>query len=155
MAEMESSSILTKKNILTAVFILVSIIGLFLTAKYLIPQALVLLTRAARTTTYSLSNSYIFAAPLVAPADSRTKVRVSAFLLDKQGMGVSDKVLSLSVKPKTGGGGGSVQIQSVQEKTDKYGKALFDIVSSFPGQFVTSAVIDGVEFPQTVTLTFR
>src|SRR4030042_5098122 len=92
---------LKKKNRLTLIFfILISIIGLFLVARYLVPQALVYLTRAAKPTEYSLANSYIFGSPLVAAADGETKVRINAFLLNSQGIGVADKLISLGAKPK-------------------------------------------------------
>lgn len=137
------------------IIILVSIIALFLVAKYLVPNALVYLTRAAKPTNYSLSNSYVFGSPLVVPADGKTKARVNAFLLDNQGMGVADKQLVLKALPKEKSAAGNVQVADVQPVTDKFGKATFEIVSSFTGQFAVTALVDGVEFPQSVTVTFR
>jgi len=145
-----------KKNQVLMIFLIVfAIIGLFLLAKYAVPRVLVYLTKAAKPTKYSLSNSYVFGSPLVAAADGQTKIRINAFLLNDQGMGVADKPVSLTTKPKTGGVGGSPQIKDVQPITDKFGKAVFEVVSSYAGQFVTTALVDGLELPQTVTLTFR
>ncbi|MFH1561119.1 MAG: hypothetical protein ABID04_00880 [Patescibacteria group bacterium] len=136
------------------VFILFSLIGLFLLARYAVPQVLVYLTRAAKPTDYSLANSYVFGSPLVAPADGQTKVRVNVFLLNDQGQGVSDQNLTLAVKPKASSTG-NPQVQDVQPVSDKFGKAVFEVVSTFPGQFVAQGMVDGLELPQTVTLTFR
>lgn len=143
------------KQALTAVLILLGIIGLFLLAKYAIPRALVYLTRAARSTEISLTNSYVFGSPLVAAADGQTKIRVNVFLLNDQGLGVADKRVSLLVKPKTAEVAGNAQLKEVQPTTDKFGQAVFEVASSFPGQFVATASVEGVELPQTVTLTFR
>ncbi len=143
----------TKLGLILVIFI--SIIGLFVLAKYAVPQALVYLTKAAKPKDYSLSNSYVFGAPLVVSADGQTKVRISAFLLNSQGIGVPDKLISLTVAPKTAGTEGEVQIKEVQPGTDKFGKTVFEIVSDYPGQFVVTALVDGLEFPQSVTVTFR
>lgn len=144
-----------QKNPLMLVIIgLFSLIALFATARFLIPQALVYLTQAAKPGKYSLSNSYVFGAPLSAPADGQTKIRVSAFLLNDEGRGVAEKQVSLNITPKEGAGG-TPQVNQVQPTTDQFGKAVFEVVSSSPGQYLATAVVDGMEIPQTVTLTFR
>jgi len=143
------------KNFLVVIIILLfSTVGLFFTAKYLLPRALVYLTQAAKPSKYSLSNSYLFGAPLSAVADGQTKIRVSAFLLNDEGRGVPEKQISLDVVPK-GETSGSPQVKDVQPVTDKFGKAVFEVSSTFSGQYVATGVVDGMEIPQTVTLTFK
>lgn len=150
------NQVLKKRNPLILIAIVFfSIIILFLLARFAVPQVLVYLTQATRSTTYSLSNSYIFGSPLVAAADGETKVRINAFLLDTQGLGVPDKQIVLLAKPKAVTAEGSVQVRDVQPMTDKFGKTVFEVVSRYQGQFIISASVDGVEFPQTVTITFR
>ena len=144
-----------KRNPLVVIgVLLISLIALFFLARSLIPQVIVYLTQAARPTNYSLSNSYVFGAPLSAEADGQTKVRVSAFLLNDEGKGVADKQVDLQVVPKADAAG-TPQVSQVQPMTDKFGKAVFEVVSSTVGQYVATAVVDGMEIPQTVTLTFR
>ncbi len=143
-----------KRNpFLIIIILLFSLIGLFFLARDIIPQAIVYLTQAARTNQYSLSNSYVFGAPLSVDADGQTKIRVSAFLLSNEGRGIADKQINLQVVPKSGGG--APRVEAVQPVTDNFGKAVFEVSSNVSGQYVVTAVVDGMEIPQTVTLTFR
>lgn len=143
-----------KKGMKTVVLGLISIVFLFWLASAVIPRVLVYLTRAAnRPGQYSLSNSYIFGSPLLAAANGEEKIRVSVFLLDAKGRGVPNKTIELRATAKQGGG--MPQIKAVQPTTDNFGKAVFEVVSTFSGQFVITAVVDGLELPQPVTLTFR
>jgi len=144
-----------RKQLLLVIFVLFGVLGLFLLAKYVIPHALVYLTRASRSTKISLTNSYVFGSPLVVAADGQSKIRVNVFLLSDQGLGVPDKRVSLTVKPKTAGAEANVLVKETQPMTDKFGKAVFEVSSSSAGQFVVTASVEGVELPQTVTLTFR
>lgn len=134
--------------------VLLLIIVLFLLARFLIPQALIYLTRAAKPTKYSLSNSYVFGAPMVMTADGKTKSRVSVFLLNDQGLGVPDKQIFVSSRAK-GAAAGNVQIDQVKPTTDNFGQSVFEITSDYSGQFEISASVDNLEIPQKVTLTFR
>lgn len=128
---------------------------LFWLASSAIPKVLVYLTKAtSRPGNFSLANSYVFASPLVATADGEEKIRVNVFLLDDKGRGVPDKNISLFLTPK-GRERGVPQIISVQPRTNDYGQAVFDLTSTFPGQFIVEAQVSGVSLPQTVTVTFR
>lgn len=144
-----------KSRVVLFVFLFLSLIGLFMIAKYLIPRAMVYLTRAAKPTEVSLSNSYVFGAPLRALPDGKTKVRINVFLLNDEGKGVPDKIVELASRPKGSVVNGNVQIKNVQPATDEFGKTVFEVTSNYEGQFVVSALVGGVEIPQTVTLTFR
>jgi len=142
-----------KKTITQLATLGVLILALFLVAKFLIPQAIVLLTKATKPSKYSLSNSYVFGAPLVAAADGKTKIRINAFLLNDQGLGVEQKTMSLTATPKTGNG--TAEIEPISPTTDKFGKSTFEVTSQTPGQYVITASVDGFDLPQTVTITFR
>ena len=141
-------------QLLKLFLVLISVIGLFLLAKYAVPQALVYLTKAARSKEISLINSYVFGSPMKVAADGQRKIRVSVFLLNDQGLGVADKKVDLVVEPKTAGLGGNAQIRTIRSVTDKFGQAIFEVMSSFAGQFLVTASVEGVELPQKITLTF-
>ncbi|MBU2592544.1 Ig-like domain-containing protein [Patescibacteria group bacterium] len=144
----------TKKIRNRVILVLFLLAGLFLLAKFVIPQALVYLTKAAKPTKYSLSNSYVFGAPLVCEADGKTKCMVNVFLLNDQGLGAPDKQIALFSRPKANAAGNTL-INGVQEITDNFGKAVFEVTSGNPGQFEISAEVEGIEIPQKVTLTFK
>lgn len=144
-----------KRTIYMILIIIASIIVLFWLASSILPKALVYLTKAANQSgQFSLANSYIFGSPLVAEGNGGEKIRVSTFLLDAKGRGVPDEQISLNVVPKSGSTG-QPQINEIQSATDEFGKAVFEVTSTFIGQFVVSASVGGLELPQTVTLTFR
>ena len=135
--------------------LVLSLVLLFWLASSLMPKVLLYLTKAtSKPGNFSLSNSYVFASPLVATADGEEKIRINVFLLDDKGRGVPDKTVSLFLTPK-GGEKGTPQIISVQPQTNDYGQAIFDLTSTFPGQFIVEAQISGVSLPQTVTVTFK
>lgn len=135
--------------------LVVSFVFLFWLASSVVPKVLLYLTKAtSRPGNFSLANSYVFASPLVAAADGEEKIRVNVFLLDDKGKGVPDKTVSLFLAPK-GGEGGTPQVISIQPQTNDYGQAIFDLTSTFPGQFIVEAQISGLSLPQTVTVTFK
>jgi hypothetical protein len=74
--------------------------------------------------------------------------------LNDEGRGVPDKTIDIKADPK-GDVQGNLQLKTVQPTTDKFGKAVFEVTSTNSGQYEVTAVVDGVEFPQSVTLTFR
>ena len=144
-----------KKTIYIVLAIIASIVLLFWLASSVLPQALVYLTKAAnQSTNFSLANSYIFGSPLVAEANGEEKIRVSTFLLDAKGRGVAGEQILINIVPKPGSTG-QPQVNEVQSISDKYGKAVFEVTSTFTGQFVVNASVGGLELPQTVTLTYR
>lgn len=98
--------------------------------------------------TYSLTNSYVFASPLSAKAVSE-KIRVTVFLLDDKGRGVSGKRINLTSGPA------GVNFAALQADTDKMGQAVYDLTSPVAGQFVLTASVEGASFPQTVTVRFE
>jgi len=144
-----------RKTIYTVLAIVGSVVVIFWLASSVLPRVLVYLTKAANQSgQFSLANSYIFGSPLVAQGNGEEKIRVSAFLLDAKGKGVADQQISLSVVAKAGTVG-QPQVNVIQEVTDEFGKVVFEVTSVNAGQFVVSAAVGGLEFPQTVTLTYR
>jgi len=135
-------------------FLLLVIFLLF--ANLIVPRILVYFSRAANSPgQFSLANSYLFGSPLLAAANGEDKIRVTAFLLDDKGRGVPTTQVSLSVVSKEGASGALPQVVGVQPTTDDFGRAVFEVLSSSPGQFMVVASVGGLEFPQTATLTFR
>jgi len=95
-----------------------------------------------------LDNSYLFASPLSAQAGGKEKIRVTVFLLDSQGRGVPGKVVFLGQDEK-------LKIDSVQAVSDNLGRALFDISSISPADYLIEANVDNQILPQRVKLNFR
>lgn len=96
----------------------------------------------------ALGNSYLFASPLSAQADGQEKIRVTVFLLDSQGKGVSGKAVFLGQNEK-------LQIKSIQAVTDNLGRALFDISAFTSADYLIEAKVDNQVLPQRVKLNFR
>ena len=142
-----------KKFFKSAVFVFLGGVLLIFLATWAVPRALVLLTEAAPSKEYSIANSYLFGSPLLAAANGEDKVRINAFLLDDRGRGVPNRRVEVMVQPKAGGG--NAQLAEVQATTDSLGKSVWEIVSMNAGQFVVTATVDGVAFPQDVTVVFR
>jgi hypothetical protein len=95
----------------------------------------------------SLDNSYLFASPLKAAVNVE-KIRITAYILDGQGMGVAGKKVILgNLAP-------SLTVSPISDVTDAYGRATFDVLSSQAGSFTIEGSIDGKSLPQKVTVTF-
>lgn len=132
-----------------------TIITLFLvlaliSALFLIYRTTVFFGKATtvNTTPIALENSYLFASPLQAKADTQEMIRITVFLLDGRGLGVPNIPVTLQLSP-------SVKINNNNNSvTDDSGKAVFDLSSSTPGQYPVSAKVDNKELPQKVKLMF-
>lgn len=96
----------------------------------------------------ALENSYLFASPLQAKADGKELIRVTVFILDGRGLGVSGKPVILDSSPS------SVNIAPIQPTTDDTGKAVFDVSSSTAQKYKLSASVNGQPLPQKVSLSF-
>ena len=99
-------------------------------------------------TLFSKENSYLFASPISASANGTSQVRVTVFIQDGRGLGVSN----LPVEIETDG---VMTIEKTQPVTDAFGRALFDATSITPGVYTLRAVVAGVSLPQTVSVSFR
>ena len=95
----------------------------------------------------SQDNSYVFASPLRAKANGE-QVRITVYILDDRGMGMSGKTVSI-------GGGNPIQVTQIQPVTDSQGRATFDISSgSTPGVYLIQAASGGVTLTQKATVAF-
>ena len=106
------------------------------------------------TSSYVLENSYLFASPLQAksgdkntPVEQLEQIRLTVFLLDGRGLGVSNQTVSLQLPQ-------NITITSQQEITDNTGKAVFDLTSSVVQSFYVSALVNGSKLPQKVRIVF-
>lgn len=116
---------------------------------YLVGQTTRVKSRAyeASSRVVEVSNSYLFASPLKAKAGGE-RIRITVFILDGQGLGVSGKRVILGKHNR-------IQIEEVQGLTDEVGKSIFDIYSSAPGVYQIEAAVDGKVIPQRVLVTFE
>lgn len=134
-------------RLLAIIFLFILILGLgFLV--YFIGQQTRLTGKAAVTGTYSPENSYLFASPLLAIANGQERIRVTVFVLDSKGVGVSGKTVFLG---KTD----NLLSASIQPTTDSLGKAVFDISTTVPAEYVIQVDVEGQVLPQTVKVNFR
>ncbi len=143
-----------KRFLLTLGGVALSLLILFSLANYVIPRVLVSFTRATRTGDYSPANSYVFASPITAKADGQQKIQVNVFLLDKEGHGVAEQPLGVNVRP-IAGAVGTPQVRQVQPTTNKNGQAVFELTSTFAGQFEITANAGGADLPQKVSVVFK
>lgn len=101
----------------------------------------------SNTSSIVLENSYLFASPLQAKADSKELIRLTVFLLDGRGLGVANQTVSLDL-PK------NITIANQQNISDQTGKAVFDISSPVTQSFYVSATTNGTKLPQKVRVVF-
>lgn len=94
-----------------------------------------------------LENSYLFASPIQAKADGKEKIRITAFLLDGQGLGISNLKVSLQLPQ-------NVSVLAIQSVTDDTGKAVFDLSSSVAKQLDIAAQVNNKTIPQKVKIVF-
>lgn len=133
------------RKLITIIFLIL----VLLAAVFLALRPVILFNRAysPASSSKSLENSYLFASPIQAKADSRQLIRITVFLLNSQGLGIPNAPVSLKTDP-------ALNLIPVQPQTDQYGKAVFDISSSAKGKFSVSASTAGQNLPQTVSILF-
>ncbi|MBI4990995.1 Ig-like domain-containing protein [Candidatus Gottesmanbacteria bacterium] len=96
----------------------------------------------------SLENSYLFASPITAQANGESSIRVTAFVMNSQGLGIVGQKVVLKYN-------GSLAVSEVQGVTDTFGRAIFDLTGNTPGSYTISGEVGGVSLPQTVSVSFR
>ena len=138
-----------KKNI-KPVFVFGGVIAVIALVLFLsisvIPKALVTLTKASSSDKVVVKNSYVLGQKILAKADGKDTCIVNVFLLDKNGRAVIGKTAEMT---------GVEGIAKLNDLSDATGKVGFEVASSVEGQFKLSATVNGVDLPQTVTVTFR
>lgn len=137
---------LKKKQIWLLVFVLGVVVVIFLLAYSLIPQALVVFTRAAPATKVSLTESYVLGEKILCRADGEDKCIINVFLLDRNGKPVVGKSVSME---------GEAVIESINQLSDKDGKVSFEIRSETEGQSNLQGMYENVPIGSIVTVTFR
>lgn len=95
----------------------------------------------------AIENSYLFASPLRAKANGQEKIRVTVFILDFQGKGVTEEAVFLGQHEQ-------LTITSVQPVTDELGRAIFDISATRGGEYLIEARAGNQVLPQRVKLSF-
>ncbi len=130
------------------IFTLVGLI-LFFVVLFFVGRQLIFTSRASTTNTSlpTRENSYIFASPIQAQGNGQEKIRINVFLLNSQGLGVSQKQVTLSSTP-------SLNIEAVQPQTDDFGKAIFNLSSSIPGKYQISASTSDFTLKQQLFVLF-
>jgi len=96
----------------------------------------------------ALENSYLFASPLSAQANSKEKIRITIFLLDSQGRGVYGKPVFLGQDER-------LETTAIQAVTDELGRAIFDVTAKVPAEYFIEARVDNQVLPQRVRVSFR
>lgn len=96
----------------------------------------------------SEENSYIFVSPISAFADGISTIRVTVFMLNNQGLGVTKQTVNLKTSD-------SLTVKQVEPITDDYGRAIFDVISSTPGNYTLSAETAGLTLSHTVSISFQ
>jgi len=137
--------VISKKILIFLVFVFLVVLGLLL---LVFRTRLTFLGKATESNAVSLSQSRLFAYPLLLKADGQEKAQIFAFALNEEGRGISGKKIQVFSNPP-------LEINPAEGGTDKYGQAIFEAKSSSPGQFMITASVDGQSFIQTVTLTFQ
>lgn len=138
-----------KKGVKPAVLFgaITAVIGLVLFLSVsIIPKALTTLTKASSSDKVVINNSYMLGQKILARADGKDTCIVNVFLLDKNGRAVTGKTAEVT---------GVEGITKINDISDKTGKVAFEMTSGVEGQFKLKATVNGVELPQTVTVTFR
>lgn len=135
---------MTKKNLLLILLFLGLVTGVLL-----VTQTTIFKSQASNTDTHQpvKENSYIFASPVQAKADGKEKIRITVFILDSQGLGVSKQ--NVTIKAPS-----SAQVETIQNTTDDLGKATFNISSSTLGKVEISASTPSINLSQKISLIF-
>lgn len=134
-----------KKLLLLTIFL---ILLLFFTSFFFLYEAKYFIGKASISQrSFSVDNSYLFVSPLKALANNQEKIRLTVYVLNNQGLGVLGKSVFLSNDP-------SLNVEVIQGVTDAFGKAIFDISASKPGEYYIEVKVDGKTLPQKAHLTF-
>lgn len=82
-------------------------------------------TRADAPNSISIDSSYVFITPPSTVADGNSRLRVTIFCLDTRGKGIRGLRGAVEAVPP-------ITVIPIQENTDTYGKAVFDLTSAAP-----------------------
>ncbi|MDH7475900.1 MAG: hypothetical protein QHH09_00310 [Microgenomates group bacterium] len=113
----------------------------FYEARYFVGRA------SVSSASFSIDNSYLFITPLKAKAGSGEKIRLTVFVLNNQGVGVANKRISLIQDP-------NLFVEVIQNPTDNFGKAVFDISSNKAAEYYIEVKVEGKSLLQKAHLSF-
>ncbi len=111
--------------------------------------------RASAPGTFTLENTRVFASPLISKASGSDKIRVTVFVLNGEGKGVSGKNVAVNCKDPTICQSANITFLPIQPSTDNMGQAIIDLSSSVAGKYELQASVTGLAVPQTVTVVFQ
>ncbi|MFZ2152888.1 MAG: Ig-like domain-containing protein [Microgenomates group bacterium] len=126
--------------------IVVAIVFIVFMAAYVVPRALITLTKAAPATMVSLGDSTILGQKILAKANGTDDCIVNVFILDKNSKGVPNKQVMLE---------GMEDIIPAVATTNTDGKVSFAIKSNKEGTFELTGVVEGTALNKTIKVTFR
>lgn len=115
-------------------------------AVWIVPRALVTMTKAAPASVVSIVDSRIIGEKILAKADGKDACVVNVFIMDKNGKGVSGKEVSIEGLPNS---------NFKQQVTNSDGKASFKLTSLDEGTFKLVATVSGAELVNQIKVTFR
>lgn len=139
-----------QKSVLVSVIIILILLASLLVAVIITQTSTRLIGKASGPTTgkVELANSYMFASPLKAKTGGKERIRITAFVLDSQGRGVYNKLVSI-------GRDNPLAVDPIQPTTDELGRAVFDVSAVVSGVYYIEAQVDGKSIPQRVSITFE
>lgn len=97
---------------------------------------------------FSVENSYLFISPLEAKADKKERIRITVFLLNSEGLGVSSQKVSLRAPSE-------LVVEDIQPQTDNYGRAIFDVMSETAGEYFVEALVNNLNVGEGVKVKFQ
>lgn len=136
---------INKKYVGWGMVVLVGI-GLFwVMATVVVPRVMVAMVKAELVGKVSLANSYVVGEKITAIANGKDAGKISVFILDKNGNGVSGKTVMMQ---------GEGSLGSKSGVSNKDGKVTAEFVSEVAGQYPVLALVGGSAMEKSVTLTF-
>lgn len=130
--------------------LLLFLMGILLFSSLFLNVRFLLSSRASSGALENVSavNSYLFASPTQAKADNSDVIRVTVYVLNGQGKGVTGIPVSLVVPA-------SVGVKPVQPVSDNYGKATFDLTTRNSGTYTVAANAEAKSLGESISVSFN
>lgn len=147
---MESEDEKRSKKIIIPIFVVSILIIILIVILVFINRKTSILPRAKEVNTssiVSISNSFVFTSPVRAKANGDL-IRVTVFVLDEKGRGVTDKKVSIRNSSD------NLTVKDVQSLTDEVGKAIFDVGSVTTGVFYLEVEVGGIILSQKTKVVY-
>jgi hypothetical protein len=122
---------------------------LLLTLSLFANVRLIIFSRASSTgLDYSVENSYLFASPLEARANGQEKIRITVFVINREGRGVANQQILLTKSPE-------LVLEQINSLTDTYGRAVFDLSTTRAGVYMIGAALGGKSLGESLKIVFN